>query len=328
MEATGDSVPDVRERARELFAKGDFHACYDLAVEALLADGDDVEALRLAGRAGVEMGAPGAIDHLRRVTELRPDDVDAWRDLGDALAADGRTSAAEEAWTRAAALRPGDSTLLTALGHAALAAGLTDEAATRLRRAAEAEPRNQSATFSLVDVYRDAHKPEEALAVARQAWEAYPDDALAGLDVAELSLAVGALDAAEEAYERLREIEDEAREVYVRYGQLEVALRREDWTRGSELAAAAVHADQSPRNTRLLVFFADRAFGSLDRSATTPEIGAAIVASQSGVFALPALPEPQDVPEASEVERLLAEGRAEHRRIHVEERALHDVGAD
>jgi hypothetical protein len=69
----------------------------------------------------------------------------------------------------------------------------------------------------------------------------------------------------------------------------------------------------------VLAFVAERAL-SVDRAATSRDLGATVLASQSGVFALPSLEEgPPEVPPQEEVERLLAEARAEHRRIHVEE---------
>jgi tetratricopeptide (TPR) repeat protein len=312
-----------RERAAEHHGRGEYRACREVALARLAEDPDDVEALRYAGRAGVELAAPDAVAQLRRVAELEPSDAASWRDVGDALAAEGRTAEAEAAWKRVAELRPDDSQVLTALGHTALAAGNADEAAERLREAAAAEPRNATASISLVDLYRDAGRPADALTVARSVFEIDPDDVLAGLDVAELSLAVGDLEGADATYERLLAL-DEEDEVYIRCGQMEVALRREAWGPGSELAAAAARVDSSSRTQQLLMFFADRTFGSLDRSATSPDIGAAIFASQSGVFALPALDKPPVVPEAAEIERLLAEARAEHRRIHVEERALED----
>jgi len=308
-----------RERAEEHFAHGDFRASHAAALEGLSADPDDLDALRIAGRAGVEIEADDAVAHLQRVAELAPDDVAGWRDLGDALAAEGRTAEAETAWKRVAELKPDDSSALTALGHAALAAGHTDEAAERLRSAAVAEPRNLSASMSLVDVYRDLGKFDEALAVARRVWETDPEDTLSGLDVAELCVSIGDYDGADEIYEQLLAADDEAHEPYLRYGQLAIALKQERWIRASGLASTAARLEQSQRAQRLLAYFADRAI-TFDRSATSPDLGATLLASQSGVFALPNLADgPPEVPELAEVERLLAEARAEHRRIHVEE---------
>jgi tetratricopeptide (TPR) repeat protein len=318
VEATGD-IRGWRERAEEHFARRDYRAAHEAALEGLSADPDDLDALRLAGRAGVEIEAGDAVDQLRRVAELTPDDTAAWRDLGDALAAEGRTAEAEEAWKKLAELRPDDSSVLTSLGHAALAAGDKDAAAQRLTQAAQADTRNLSASLSLVDVYRDMGQPDQALAIAQRIWETDPEATLSGLDVAELSLAVGALDAAEAVYDQLLESDHDDHEAYIRYGQLQIALAREQWIQASALASTAARLEQSARSQRLLAYFADRAI-SFDRSATSPDLGAALLASQSGVFALPNLEQgPPEVPSLEEVERLLADARFEHRRIHLEE---------
>jgi len=126
-------------------------------------------------------------------------------------------------------------------------------------------------------------------------------------------------DSAEEVYDQLLEIDDEGHEAFIRYGQLGVALKREQWIAASALAASAARLEQSARSQRLLAYFADRAI-SYDRNATSPDLGAALLASQSGVFALPNLDAgPPEVPSLEEVERLLADARFEHRRIHIEE---------
>ena len=318
MEASSDTR-GWRARAEEHFARREYRASREAALEGLSADPDDLDALRLAGRAGVEVEAEDAVAQLQRVTELAPDDAAAWRDLGDALAAEGRTAEAEQAWTKLAELRPDDSLVLTSLGHAALAAGHADEAADRLIAAAEADARNLSASMSLVDVYRDMGHFSQALTIARRIWETDPDAVLSGLDVAELSVAVGDLDAADAVYDTLLEVDEDGHEAYIRYGQLGVALKREYWIQASALASSAARLEQSARSQRLLAYFADRAIAH-DRDATSPDLGAALLASQSGVFALPNLDQgPPEVPSLEEVERLLADARFEHRRIHLEE---------
>src|SRR5918999_5559508 len=103
------------DQARNFYDAGDFEKARAAATDALSSAPDDVELLRLAGRAGVETGAQDAVDHLRRVTELQPDSADAWRDLGDALAAEGRTDEAEEVFRRVLELEPEDEAALSAL---------------------------------------------------------------------------------------------------------------------------------------------------------------------------------------------------------------------
>jgi len=316
-------VSESLKHARELYAAGDFQSTLVAARAALEEDGADrAECLREMGKACLELGLPEAVDHLQRVCELQPDDASAWRDLGDALATEGRLAEAVRAWETGVTLRPEDSGMHVSLGHAALATGDTDEAMSHLKYATQIAPRNRSATLSLVDLYREHERFDDALGVARAVWDSAPDDVLAGMDVAELCLAVNALDAAQEAYERLLKLDEEAHDIYARYGLIDVALRSQDWARGSELAAAAARVDSSSRTSQLLTFFADRAFSSIEPSQTSADVGAALVASQSGVFALPALLEPQEIPSLSDVERSLAEARFEHRRMHVEAGAL------
>lgn len=320
----GQSETDLRRDALEAFTRGDFMACRKAALALLAANGDDLMGLQLAGRAGAEVGTDDAVDYLRRLTELDPEAVENWRELGNALAAEGRTAEAEQAWAHGLEISPRDSALLTALGHSALAVGNRDEAAELLTRASQAEPRNSSATLSLVDIYRDAERLDEALAIARRAWAAEPQNVVVGLDFAELCVATGQLDEARTAYEQLRAIDDEAHELYLLYGLLDVALRLQDWHVGVDVASQAARLDSSLRTARLLAFFAEREFGSLDRSATTAEIWTVMSSRESGVYPIPGIPSERDIPSTDAVERLLHDARTEHRRMHDEERALTD----
>src|SRR3712207_6630814 len=103
MESRPDGTDRGRtlERARQHFDAMDYGQAHELALAGLEHAPDDVELLRVAGRAGVEIAAPGATEQLRRVTELRPDDAASWQQLGDALAADGRTEEAAAAFAKA-----------------------------------------------------------------------------------------------------------------------------------------------------------------------------------------------------------------------------------
>jgi len=269
--------------------------------------------------------AHAALQRLRSAVALDPGSADLWRELGEASAESGLTQEAVSSWERALALRPADSVVLRALGHAELAAGSPDAAATHLTQLAELEPADPEAAATLVEAHRAAGRLEDALAVARRAWEDDSTDVRAGLDVAELSLELGRPREARNAFARLRELDPE-HELLVLFGLLEAAIASGDWPEASTLAAQASRRDPSGATADLLVFAADRAFGSVDRSATTMDVGAALDAAGSGVFALPVLlARDRPVPERSDVERRLREARAQHRRLHVEERVLtHD----
>ena len=55
--------------------------------------------------------AEGALEQLRKVTELRPDEAESWRDLGDALATEGRDEEARQAFEKVLELEPGEAVL-------------------------------------------------------------------------------------------------------------------------------------------------------------------------------------------------------------------------
>src|SRR5215208_4250917 len=111
------------QQARTEFDAGRFGKAHQEALAGLAGAPDDVELLRLAGRAGVEAGSDDAVDHLRKVTDLEPDSAEAWRDLADALAAEGRSAEATDAFSKVLDIEPEDEVALTALGHTAFQEG-------------------------------------------------------------------------------------------------------------------------------------------------------------------------------------------------------------
>jgi tetratricopeptide (TPR) repeat protein len=227
---------DARERVRVLFDAGEYDQSLQTARQALASFPDDVELLVLAGRAGVELDDQEAVEHLRRASELAPEDAAAWHHLGEALATDGRMDEAEAAFRRTVELDPDDQLALTHLGHTAVAAGRKEEGVGYLARASDITQAPSSAAISLVDMYRSFGQYDDALAQARRITEAVPDDVLAWLDVAELSLELGQLEEAAGAFEHIREIDDvPGHEAYPLHGLLLVEIRREQWPRAREL---------------------------------------------------------------------------------------------
>ncbi len=215
------------QQARAHFDEGAFGKAHEAAVAGLESAPDDVELLRLAGRAGVELGSDDAVDQLRTVATLRPDSAESWRDLADALAAEGRTAEASEAFRKVLEIEPEDELALTALGHAAFQEGKRDDAVSLLEQVAGRSAGASTAAISLVDMYRSLGKPEEALAAARKVAEADPEDALAQLDVAELALETGNLDEAADAFARVRDALDTPDdEVAALHGAIKVELAR------------------------------------------------------------------------------------------------------
>jgi Flp pilus assembly protein TadD len=282
------------QQARAHFEAGDFARAREVAMEALRTNTHDVELWRVAGRAGVELGADDAVDQLRKATELEPDSGYALHDLGDALLAEGRDEEAREVFRRAVELDPDDELALTHLGHSEFAAG-NQVALTHLEKAAERTRGMTTATISLVEMYRALDQPEEALAAARRIAETEPDDVAAALDVGELSMQIGRLDEALAAFERVRAMEDlPDHEVYALHGMILVELRRDARERVLELAREAARVDKYGRSAAVLAHF-DRPPGDEDA-------------------------EPS--PTRAEVESALAESLREHRRMHAEDRRL------
>jgi len=265
-------IDNARERARTEFEAGEFGRSLLAAEEGLSAVPDDVELLVLAGRAGIEVGAPDAVDHLRRATQLASDNAGAWHHLGEALATEGRTEEADSAFRRAVELDPDDQVALTHLGHTSLAAGRREESLEYLERAADSIHGASTAMFSLVDMYRSFGQYGDALTQARRVVHALPDDIPAWLDVAELSLLVGELDEARSAFERLRDLDEvPGHEAYPLHGLIQVEVRAEQWERAAELAAQAAAIDPRGLSTDVAAFLHQQTAGPPDQDAPTRE---------------------------------------------------------
>jgi len=245
--------PAGAEDARAQLEAGDYARARETATAGLASAPQDADLLRIAGLAGLELGADDAVDQLRRVTELKPEATSAWHELGDALATEGRTEEATRAFRRALDLNPDDEAAMTHLGHTAFQEGRGDEGVELLERAAGRISGNSTAAISLVEMYRSLGQPEEALAHAVKVFEADPGDRLYALDVAELSLETGKLDDATTALHRLREIVDsEEEEVCALHGMILVELERGDSARALELARDALAIDSVGRTAGVI----------------------------------------------------------------------------
>jgi Flp pilus assembly protein TadD len=281
----------VVDEARESYEAGDFRSAREQAVAGLAGRPDDVALLRLAGLSGLELDDPEAIGYLQKVTEITPDDADAWRELGGALTESGRLGEARTAFGKATDLRPSDTRVLVDLGHVVLGTGQAEEALPYFEQARVHEPGNTEALPALVEVYRRAGRLEDGLAVAKELSDARPDDVVAALDVADLALDLDRLDDAEAAVRRARGADDDPEhEVFLLHALIEIEVRRERWRRALDLGVEATRVDRLGRTTDVLAFVVAQVFGEPDRPA----------------------------PPREDVERALADSRAEHRRLHLE----------
>lgn len=293
------SIEGARNQARVMFDGADYERSLEIAMRGLADAPDDVDLLVLAGRAGVELDAPDAVEHLRRATELAPGDAGAWHHYGEALAAEGQMAEADGAFRRAVELDPDDQLALTHLGHTALAAGRSDEGVGYLARAADLAHAASTAAISLVEMYRSFGQYEEALGHARRLADAVPDDVLARLDVAELAVAAGHFDEARAAFERLRELDDvPGHEVYPLLGLIQVEIAAGNWDRARELTEQAA---------------------AIEPYGLSVDV-AAYVRERSGQPDGEELDHPVPAPE--EVDAALAASLAEYRRMLVDDRHL------
>ena len=298
------------EQARSHFQAGEFGKAREAAVAALADSPDDPELLAVAGRAGVETGADDAVDQLRKVTELQADSAEAWHDLGDALATEGRDDEATEAFKKALELNPDDELALTHLGHNAYTTGKGDDALSYLTQAADrSEGRMSTAAISLVEMYRSLGQTDQALDAAKKVSEAAPDDVAAALDVAELSIELGNHDEAVKAFEHVRQIDEvDQHEVYALHGMIQVELARGDVAKALELAREAKAIDTVGRTTGVFAYLEHEA-GS----------GGVDIPRDMSAATVQALEAP---PTREEVDQALAASLREHHLSHTDDRHL------
>jgi protein O-GlcNAc transferase len=114
----------------------------------------------------------------RRVTDLRPDDADAFSNLAQALAALGRRQAddAVRCGERAVQLRPDFAEGWCNLGIALHAAGRHDEAVAVFGRSIALNDKLATTHTNLGDAFLASGQPEEAIACYRRALELNPDE--------------------------------------------------------------------------------------------------------------------------------------------------------
>ena len=288
---TPDASTAVQE-ARDLYESGDFERAREVATGALAASPEDVELLRLAGRATLELEPEAAVDYFERAAHVEPENAELWDELGDVLLQLDRAPAATSAFQQVIRLRPDDPGGLVDFAHAALRAGDGGEAVASLERAVERDPGNAAALRALVDLHRRSGRDADALAAAAALADRQPDDVLALIDVAELSLELDRVDDAVAAYGRLRNVdEDPEHAVYPYYGMIQAELRRGGWRRALDLAIDATRVDRLGRTTDVLAFAVAKVFGQAERPAPSREA----------------------------VDTALAEAQAEHRRLHAQE---------
>jgi len=153
------------------------------------------------GRAAVDSGRPHeALPILEQATRSRPDDAEAWNQLGRALNNLRRHPEARQAFETAAGLAPDSADILTNLGHVCRATGDLSEAARVLREATRLAPDHRRALSCLASVLVTSGETEEGLSLVRAAARAAVDDPWPSVQLGDALQGLGNLEEAESAY--------------------------------------------------------------------------------------------------------------------------------
>jgi tetratricopeptide (TPR) repeat protein len=129
------------------------------------------------------LGDPARAEkHQRVVTEHRPQSFEAWHDLSEILARQGRYRDAISCARRALELRPESADAMSNIGIALRMQGQLEEALTFLERALDLDPSNAHVHFNYADCLMardsaDADNRRRAAAHFRRALELNPADA-------------------------------------------------------------------------------------------------------------------------------------------------------
>jgi tetratricopeptide (TPR) repeat protein len=140
-------------------------------------DPDHIDAMRMLALA--MMDDPARADDiealLRRVTEMAPDYVAAWNDLGELYVKSRKWLKAADAFRTATQLAPGNAPAWAGLGDALAQAGCPTPAAEAYQRTIELNPANAHAHMSLAHVLKDLGHQAQSIAAYRAAIARRPD---------------------------------------------------------------------------------------------------------------------------------------------------------
>jgi tetratricopeptide (TPR) repeat protein len=155
---------------------------------------DFVLAMELA-RALMELPSPRAADaaaHYEAALALRPENVEAWHELGRTLGQGlGQHARALAVFEVIAARRPDDGHLHFHVGHALSNLALDERALASYRRSVECDPGFGRAHLNLGVILVKLDRLEEALACLRRAIELEPADPVAHFNIAVTLLELG-----------------------------------------------------------------------------------------------------------------------------------------
>lgn len=143
--------------------------------------------------------------HLARATELGPDIIDGWINLGRIRARQERFEEAERAFERALGLSRGDPDAYLGRGLARSSLGEVTGAERDFRRAAELAPNDAEPLLALGDLLRDAGRVEDAIESYREALARESADAASWLKLGNALVLDGDSELAARAFEEALE---------------------------------------------------------------------------------------------------------------------------
>lgn len=169
-----------------------------------------------------------AITHYRIALRLKPADVDAANNLGNALLARGEPAAAITAYEQAIRILPSHAEAHANLGNALAKIGRRPEAVAACQRALMLDPRCQPAELTLGDLFAQDGRFVEAESHYAAALRLRPDDALALNNRGTALLQLGRASEARDCYERALQLTPDYVEARVNLGYALVDLHDSD----------------------------------------------------------------------------------------------------
>lgn len=163
---------------RQLHEQGRLQAADRYYVQALQADPDDAEALRLRGALALQIGNhEAAAGLLRRAVKHLPEDAEVHLHLAAALEGLGPAKEAERVYRKAVTLAPGDAGARMQLGAFLRLSGDLAAAEPALREARALDPGHAASAYHLAALLIQAGRGAEAVAHAEAAHASEPGDA-------------------------------------------------------------------------------------------------------------------------------------------------------
>lgn len=199
------------DAALERLKAGDLARAEALYRDILRADPAQPAALQFLGVIALQhSNYAAAAQWLEKAVQARPGYAQAHNNLGTALQALGRTTAAIAAFRRALALNPAYAEALNNLGSALHVAGDFAAAERCLHEALEARPGNARAHYNLANTLKALGRLEESAASFERALALKPDFAEAANNLGGILHKLGRYAEAERHYQRVFELRPES----------------------------------------------------------------------------------------------------------------------